>query len=74
MSKTKHIKTNTAQNIKQHIVLNASGLPTHIYEARADAANGEACLVTRYEYDVIFTAVVVDMIEEDSTWDATWDI
>ncbi len=73
-NKYEHLKTNTHEYMKQYITLNGSGLPEYIYEARANAEDGEPCMRTQYVYDVTYTTTVVKMIETETTWSAAYDI
>lgn len=43
-----------------------------IYEATVNAKNGDACLVTHYEYDV--DGLIKKSYEEVTEWDDSWDI
>lgn len=57
---------------KVHFVYTGD-LVTYVYEAATDAKNGDACLLTRYEY-VPATSNVANLVEEPSTWNSAWDI
>jgi len=68
-----HIKTNSAENIKQHFVYDGSNRMVGVYEARENAADGDPCLLTTYTYVSTSTRVQA-MKETDSTWNGAWDI
>jgi hypothetical protein len=44
-----------------------------VYEARANAADGDPCLKTEYQYDGATTRIQ-KMHESEDEWDATWDV
>lgn len=61
------------QLIKYHCSYDAYNRLSITYEAVTDAENGEVCLRTRYEYDGT-SSRIVNMKEDNSTWDSSWDI
>lgn len=68
-----NLRTNALENIKQHFVYDVSNRMTDVYEARANARNGDPCLRTTYTYVSTSTRVQA-MKETDATWDSSWDI
>lgn len=72
-STTELLKTLGKEYLKRFIVRDGQNRIIEVYEAKADAEDGEPCLLTRYSY---FTGetVVEKMQEERSTWSAAYDI
>ncbi len=68
-----HLLTGEKEYIKQYFEYDGSARMVTVYEARANAADGEPCLKTTYEY-VGATTRVEKMVEEEAEWDETWDI
>ncbi len=73
VNKTSHIKTGAHQRMKSYITYDVSSRMGYVYEARVDAEDGDACLVTQYAYSGA-TTLIIKMIESNSTWTASWDI
>ena len=62
------------QAIKQYLAYDASNRVISIYEATAEAVDGDKCLLTTYAYDGT-SSRVAKFKEEVSTWvSATMDI
>lgn len=59
--------------IKQRFVYDLSNRVVEIYEAATDAKNGDPCVRTRYNYDLVVTSRVIGMVEEPSSWDSSWE-
>jgi len=59
--------------VKTYAVYDGSGRLEELYEARANARNGDPCFKTEYAYDGA-TSRVIKMQESNSTWDSSWDI
>lgn len=68
-----HQITGLKENIKQYFEYDGSSRMVTVYEARANAQNGEPCLKTTYTYVSTSTRVQA-MKEEDATWSSAWDI
>lgn len=68
-----HLKTNQNEYIKSYITYDVSDRMEYVYEARANALDGEPCLVTRYTY-VSTSSRVAKMKEYDGTWSSSYDI
>lgn len=74
MSETNKLKTMRHSLMKSYTTYDATSRMEYIYEAPADAVNGQACLRTQYVYDAL-TTNIVKMKETTSTWvTATMDI
>ncbi len=67
------IRTGSMEYIKQHLVYDGSSRMIQVYEARANAVNGDTALLTTYAYDGVSTRIS-DMKETVSTWNSAWDI
>jgi hypothetical protein len=72
-NKYAHVKTGANEYIKSYITYDASSRMEYVYEARANALDGESCLRTQYVYDGL-TTNVVKMCETESTWATAYDI
>jgi hypothetical protein len=72
-NKYEHLKTGAGEYIKSYITYDFSDRMSVVYEARANALNGEPCLKTTYTY-VIGTTRVEKMKEEETTWSSAYDI
>lgn len=68
-----HLKTGTNEYIKQYLVYDGSDRLEYVYEARANALDGEPCLVTRYTYWTTSTRVK-QMEEYEGSWSSAYDI
>lgn len=68
-----YVKTHSQECIKSYIEYDGSDRMVTVYEARANAADGEPCLKTEYEYDGA-SARITKMHESEAEWDAAWDI
>lgn len=66
------IRSSGVEGIKMHIAYDGSNRMELVYEASADAKNGEACLLTTYQY-IGITTRISGMKEELATWDSSWD-
>lgn len=67
------LKTGVNEPVKQYCVYNGDGLLTELYEARANAEDGDKCMLTEYTY-VTGTTRIEKTRESISEWDSTWDI
>lgn len=65
--------TNLREPVKQYLVYDGSFRVTHIYEARANAADEDPCLLTQYQYDGA-SSRIVKRLESISEWDSSWDL
>lgn len=72
-NKYAHIETGSREYIKSYITYDSSSRMEYVYEARANALNGEPCLRTQYVYSGT-TTNIVKMCETDSTWSSAYDI
>lgn len=72
-NKTRHLTTGKNEYIKSYITYDVDDRMEYVYEARANAAVGEPCLKTRYEY-VTGTTRITRMIESEDTWPAEGEI
>jgi hypothetical protein len=68
-----YVKTHSSECIKQYIEYDGSDRMEYVYEARANAQDGEKCLKTQYVYDGATTRIT-KMKETETTWDSSWDI
>lgn len=68
-----HLRTGEKEYIKQYITYDGSNRMQYVYEARANAAHGDPCLLTTYAYDGSSNRVQ-KMLESASTWDSSYDI
>lgn len=68
-----YIKTHAHELIKTYITYDGSSRMEYVYEARANALNGEPCMRTQYSYDGVSTRIV-KMKETASTWSSSYDI
>lgn len=74
-TKTELLKTHLNELTKEYVELDGQSRPFRIYQARTDAINGEACVVTEFEYLSPTSSVVVKRRESYGTWvSATMDI
>jgi len=71
-NKYEFLKTGTHEFIKSYLEYDTGRMVT-VYEARANAVNGDYCLKTEYVYDGISTRVI-KMKETPATWNSAWDI
>lgn len=67
------IKTGTSEYIKTYITYDGSSRMEYIYEARANAGNGDYCLITRYVYDGVSNRIIKSK-EYAGTWSSSYDI
>ena len=73
-NKGRHLTTGGHEYIKSYITYDASSRMEYVYEARANAEDGDPCLRTQYVYDGVSTRIT-KMKETESTWvSATMDI
>ncbi len=72
-NKTNLLKTLRDSEMKTYFVYDESGRMSNVYEARADAAEGDVCLLTEYEYED-GTAKIVKQRESMAVWEAAWDM
>ena len=69
-----YVRTHSVENIKQYLAYDGSSRLEYVYEARANAANNDPCLVTQYVYSGSTTRVI-KMKETVGVWvSATMDI
>ncbi len=67
------LTTGAKEYVKQYFVYDVSNRMTDVYEARANARDGEPALRTSYTY-IGVTNNVQAMKEAESLWDSDWDI
>lgn len=72
-NKYEFIKTGNSEYIKSYITYDGQSRMEYVYEARANAANGDPCLVTQYVYDGLSNRVT-KMKETQGTWSSAYDI
>jgi hypothetical protein len=72
-NKGRHLTTGANEYIKSYIEYDGSARMVAVYEARANAADGDPCLKTEYQYDGATTRIQ-KMHESEDEWDATWDV
>ncbi len=65
--------TGAKEYVKQYFVYDESNRMTDVYEARANARDGEPALRTSYVY-VGATNNVQAMKEAESLWSSAWDL
>lgn len=65
--------TGMNEPVKQYCVYNGDGLLIDLYEARANAEDGDPCFRTTYTY-VTATTRIEKVLEANATWDEDWDI
>jgi len=70
---TELLKSLEKQQLKQHIVHDASSRPQFIFEAPVDAVEGTPCLVTEYVYINPTETIIIDRQERVYRWKAVWD-
>jgi len=70
---TGQITTQAHELIKQYIEYDGIGRPTIVHTARADAVDGTPCSKVTYTYLAPTSTSVQFMIEEDDSWDITWE-
>lgn len=68
------LKTNLHELVKKFVVYDGNSRPTDVYEARANAQDGDPCLRTQYAYVSPTSTLVEKQLEVAATWDADWDI
>jgi hypothetical protein len=71
--KNSFVKSGNEEYLKQYLVYDGSNRITQIYEAMANALNGDPCLLTEYGY-VGISSRVEKMRESESTWDSSWEL
>ncbi len=70
---TAKLKSHAHEYVKQYMVYDGSNRMTDLYTAYIDAADGESCMRTQYEFDGS-SARIVKRKESNSTWDSSWEI
>lgn len=70
---TGHLKTNQNEMIKSYITYDGSDRMSVVYEARANAEDGDPCMKTTYTY-VTGTTRIEKMLEEVAEWDSSYDM
>lgn len=74
-TKTELLKTHLSELTKEYVELDGQSRPLRIYQARTDAVDGEACVVTQFEYLNATSSIVTKRRESYGTWvSATMDI
>ena len=70
-SNTALLTTGLHEYVKQKLFYDVGGRMVSVYEARTNANDGDACLLTTYTYQG--TSNRVDfMQEQEAIWDGTW--
>jgi len=72
-NKTAKLTSLKNELMKTYIVYNGDNVPSQVYEAPVDTADGEPCLLTTYTYVPASTRVEKSR-ESESTWQAAYDI
>lgn len=67
------LKTGMHEPVKQYQIFDGDGRVTHLYEARANAADGDPCMLTRFSYDGT-SSRIEKTLESVASWDESWDI
>lgn len=67
------VKTFARESMKQYITYDASSRMEYVYEARANAQDGDPCLKTQYVYSGVTTRII-KMKETVTTWSSAYDI
>lgn len=67
------LKTGMHEPVKQFQIFDVTGRVTHLYEARANAEDGDPCMLTQYSYDGVSSRIEKTLESVDS-WDSDWDI
>ncbi len=67
------VRTALTEGMKTYSVYDPSGRLIEFYEAATDAADGNNCLLTTYEYDGVSSRVLKTK-ESIAQWDASYDI
>lgn len=74
-TQTELLKSHAKELVKQYIELDGQDRAWKVYTAVADAANGDACFVTQYEYKDLASTQIIKRKEYYGTWvTATMDI
>lgn len=72
-NETAILKTMFQELIKEYATYDGSNRLSSLYQARANAENGDPCLRTQYEYSGATTRIVKRK-ESRAIWDSSWDI
>ena len=67
------LKSLEGQQLKQHIVHDASKRPIFIFEAPINARDGDPCLVTEYVYLDPTEPIVISRQERQYRWKEVWE-
>lgn len=73
---TSNLLTNLKSLVKTYLIHDTQGRIIASYEARANAASGEPCVLTLYSYRDAATTNIRSRREENSVWDQdnqNWD-
>lgn len=73
MTKGEILKSLEGQQLKQHIVHDASNRALFIFEAPVDAKEGTPCLCTELVYIDPTESIVIDKQERQYRWKSAWD-
>ncbi len=63
--------THQREYMQSYIVRDGGGRMLTVYEARANAQDGNPCLRTDYNYNA--DGLITGMKEEKAAWDSSWD-
>lgn len=65
---TELLKSHKEELVKQFIELDPEGRPSKVYTAPVHIKDGEACLVTEYEYQNPTSTIIIKRREGYGTW------
>lgn len=72
-TKTELFTSQRSEQVKQHIVYDASDRPVLAFTAAVDAQDGDPCSVTEYVYRSLTSTQIVARQERVYAWDSDWD-
>lgn len=70
---TELLKQHEHELVKTHQEFDGSSRLEYTYTAKAEAADGDPCLVTRYSYSGASSRIVF-LKEYYAVWDSDWDV
>ena len=71
-NKSRLLKTAKHEYTKSYIEYDGTNRMEYLYEARANAEDGDPCLVTRYGYDGTSNRII-RRLESEGVWLASYD-
>ncbi len=67
------LKTQSNEQVKQHIVVDSQGRPQFVFTAYIGAAEGDPCTVDEYVYINATSSQIIGRQERVYAWKAAWD-